>query len=110
MPITDTDSETTLAAYRTTRAQHIHTQLVLFCPNCLAWHFHSGRRNEKGAGDGYRKAHCSSSFKYGEPAMPSILETGYILREVGEITREIVARYLCRRGMAFTRPTKWLPG
>ena len=56
-------------------------QLVIFCDHCRRWHRHGAVGPEFGRGDGHRTAHCidkRSPYKH----------TGYVLREVGPLTRD----------------------
>jgi hypothetical protein len=79
-----------LPAYRL--PDNIH--LVVFCPDCRLWHWH-GAGDHPGDSDGHRVAHCPDKYLADPrrllfvPNNGGLQNTGYILREVGWLTREI---------------------
>lgn len=65
-------------------------QLTFFCPHCRHWHYHGGGIGEFGSGDGHREAHCVES--------DALQHSGYLIREVGTISRAVTSQYRPRRG------------
>jgi hypothetical protein len=68
-----------LAAYRFSRDRRVN--LIVFCRYCETWHFHGAGERPSG-GDGHRVAHCHEEWS-------PYRKSGYILREVGPVTKEI---------------------
>ena len=64
--------------------------LFLWCQYCRKCHAHGTAGTETGKGGGHRVAHCASE-------QSPYAETGYILKEVGPLTRDNVYRYFDRR-------------
>jgi|SRR6516162_6797537 hypothetical protein len=89
-----------LDAYRHPDGVHF----VVFRPDCRFWHWHS-------AENGCRAAHCSRVYLsmrgpelVCEPNNGSLYKTGYILREKGPISKQIVLQQKVRRGFARSKP------
>jgi hypothetical protein len=71
-----------LPAYRSAGGH----QLWAWCDHEQRWHYHGAVGPAPGSGDGDRAAHCAC------PCSP-LWRTGYVLREVGPLTREISRRH-----------------
>ena len=85
-----------LSALRTSDDVH----LVIWCKFCRSCHMHGTGRQPRGQAGGHRAYHChkqDSEYRL----------TGYILKEVGMLTRENVYRYFDRRRVRGLGPSKY---
>lgn len=75
-------------------------QLAIWCKYCRRCHLHGTGGEPRGEGGGHRVAHChngNSDYQH----------TGYILKEVGMLTRENVYRYFDRQRVRGLGPSEY---